>query len=199
MPVTGVVRISYPHLLEPKANQSGALKYSCCLLIPKSEKTLVQWFLDKIAAATAKGMETKWAGKAKPPKFRYAPLRDGDAELESGERTGKEYEGHYFINCSSNEPPGLLDRRGNTIFDKDVIYAGCKVRADINAFPFAANGNNGIGWGLNHVMFWEDGPRLDGRVAVNDAFKEFIQEPEQGDGDFDGHAPDPDDDTNDLM
>lgn len=171
--ITGIVRISYPHLFEPKANPSGVMKYSCCLLIPKDNADVVKGFKDEIASATARGKEKLWKGKV--PKFRYQPLRDGDEELESGERTGAEYGGCYFINCSSDDPPGVANRQGRAVTDKGVVFAGCYVRADVRAFPYENSGNRGVGWGLNHILFWEDGPRLDGKQALVDAFKDFVE------------------------
>jgi len=178
--ITTKCRISYPNLITPKANPSGALKYSCCLLIPKSDTQGVKEIQNAIAAATARGKEKIWNNKVPP--FRYKPLRDGDEELASGERSGREYEGHYFVNCSSNDPPGIVDQRGKPAMVDDLVYAGCFVRADINPFPYKNSGNSGIGWGLNNVMFIHDGERLDGRMKAEDAFAAYAtDEPRTGD------------------
>lgn len=172
--ITTVCRISYPALYEPKPNPSGALKYSCSLLVPKSDTKGVADIQAAIAKAIEKGKADVWKGKV--PKFRYEPLRDGDAELASGEKSSKEYEGHYFINCSSNEAPGVVGPDAKPLFDRDSIYAGCYVRADINPFPYLNSGNAGIGWGLNNVMLVREGERLDGRQRAEDAFAGFAQE-----------------------
>lgn len=171
--ITRVVRISYPALFEAKPNPSGALKFSCSLLIPKSDPVAVQEFRAAIDKATKVGMEKIWKGKM--PKFRYEPLRDGDAELESGEKTGQEYKGCYFINCSSDNAPGVVGPDGKVLMDQKAIYAGCYVRADVNPFPYSNSGNNGIGWGLNNVMLVRGGERLDGRMEAEDAFANFVE------------------------
>ena len=172
--ITGIVRISYPALFEAKPNPSGALKFSCSLLIPKSDTDTVAAIQKAIDKAIQNGKDKIWKGKM--PKFRYEPLRDGDAELESGEKTGKEYEGCYFINASSDNPPGVVGPDAKPLMDQGAIYAGCYVRADVNPFPYSNSGNNGVGWGLNNVMLVKDGERLDGRQRAEDAFSAFAED-----------------------
>lgn len=169
--ITCICRISYPALFEPKENPSGAMKYSCSLLIPKTDTEGVKAFRAMIEKAKQTGKEKLWKGKI--PKFRYEPMRDGDEELESGEKTGKEYEGHYFVNCSSNDPPGVVGKDAKPLFDQTAIFAGCYVRGDINPFPYDNSGNKGIGWGLNNIMFIREGERLDGRQKAEDAFADY--------------------------
>ena len=182
--IIGPCRISYPALFEAKPNPSGKLKFSCSLLIPKSNEKLVAEIRRAIEKATELGKEKVWKGKV--PKFRYEPLRDGDAELESGEKTGKEYKDHFFINCSSDNPPGVVGKDAKPLLDQSKIFAGCYVLADVNPFPYNNSGNNGIGWGLNNIMLKAEGERLDGRVAAEDAFAGYV-DPEDGQtGDADG-------------
>lgn len=172
--ITPVMRISYPALFEPKANPSGVMKYSCSLLISKDDKAGVQQLQDAIQKAIQKGKETLWSGKV--PNFRYQPLRDGDAELASGEKTGAEYKNSYFLNCSSNEAPGVVQATGSgpkPLLDTSAIFAGCYVRADINPFPYKNSGNSGIGWGLNNILLLKEGERLDGRMRATDAFANY--------------------------
>lgn len=171
--ITGIVRISYPALFEAKPNPSGVLKYSCSILIKKEDTATLNAIRAAIDKAIELGKEKIWKGKV--PKFRYEPLRDGDAELESGEKTGKEYKGCFFLNCSSDNPPGVVGRDAKPLLDQGKIYAGCYVRVDINPFPYSNSGNHGIGWGLNNVMFWEEGERLDGRVSAEEAFASFAE------------------------
>lgn len=169
--IIGPCRISYPAIFEAKPNPSGKLKFSCALLIPKSNETLVASIRKAIDKATETGKEKIWKGRV--PKFRYEPLRDGDAELESGEKTGKEYAGHYFINSSSDNPPGVVGPDGKPLLDQSKLYAGCYVLADVNPFPYTNSGNSGIGWGLNNLMLKAAGERLDGRQAAEDAFAAY--------------------------
>lgn len=175
--ITGEATISYPALFEPKPNPSGAMKYSCSLLFDKSDKKTVDELQAAIDRAIDRGKEKLWKGKK--PNFRYEPLRDGDAELASGEKTDPSYKGRVFINCSSDDAPGVVGPDAKKLFDQTKLYAGCVVRADINPFPYSNSGNNGIGWGLNNVMLVRDGQRLDGKMNAEDAFA--------------GHAKDEDD------
>lgn len=172
--ITGIVRLSYPVLFEAKENLSGALKFSASLLIPKTDKKAVEIIRQEIKAATEKGKSKCWSGKI--PKFTHQALRDGDEELEDGRKTGAEYKGHYFINCTSDKRPGVVDSKLQAIIDPEEIYAGCYVRAEVNAYPYSRSGSNGVTWGLNNVMKVKDGERLDGRQAAEDAFKDFAED-----------------------
>ena len=169
--ITGECIISYPALFEPKVNPSGAMKYSCSLLFEKMDTEAIASLTKAIDIAILKGKETKWSGKL--PKFRYQPLRDGDEELESGDKTDFVYEGKVFLNCSSDTPPGVVDSHAKALMDQNKIYAGCIVRADVNPFPYKHSGNAGIGWGLNNIMLIADGSRLDGKQNAEDAFSKF--------------------------
>jgi len=185
--ITSVCRISFPALFEPKANPSGALKYSCSLLIPKSDVAGDEAVKKAVDKAIEQGKEKLWKGKV--PKFRYEPLRDGDAELASGEKTSKEYEGHYFLNCAANTAPGVVGPDAKPLFDQGAIYAGCYVRADVNPYPYSNSGNHGVGWGLNNVMLVREGERLDGRQKAEDAFAGFTEPEALSQGGFGEDVP----------
>ena len=165
------MRISYPALFEPKENLSGVMKFSCSLLIPKTDKKGVEELRAEVAKAIARGKEKVWGGAV--PKFRYEPIRDGDEELATGEKKGAEYKGMYFVNCSSDNPPGVVGPDAKPLMDQRDIFAGCWVRADINPFPYKKGVNNGIGWGLNNIMLSREDERLDGRQKAEDAFAEY--------------------------
>ncbi|RLC76046.1 MAG: hypothetical protein DRI61_13985 [Chloroflexi bacterium] len=171
--ITPEVIISYPSIFEPKENPSGAMKYSCSILIDKSDKKGVADFEKAVATAIQKGRENIPAWKNKVPKFRYPALRDGDQELEDGTKTDPIYEGKLFIKCSSNDAPGVVGPDAKPLMNQDDLYAGCIVRLDVNPFPYSNSGNNGIGWGLNNVMLVREGERLDGRKNAETAFGAF--------------------------
>jgi len=179
--ITNPGTITFPVLFESKENLSGDLKFSCSLLIPKTDKEGIARFKAEIAKAVEKGKEKHWNGKV--PKFRYEPLRDGDKELESGDKDGAEYKGMMFINVSANDdsPPGVVGPDAQPLMDHGSMYSGCLVRLDIRAFPYKRGGNNGVGWWLNNVMLLDDGPRLDGKMNAVDAFAEYGQQPEVDD------------------
>ena len=172
--ITNKCIISYPALFEAKPNPSGAMKFSCSLLIDKTDTEGIAALEAAIDKAIAKGKETKWDGKT--PKFRYQPLRDGDEELESGDKADAIYKGKMFLNCSSDDAPGVVGPDAKPLMNQNELYAGCIVRADINPFPYKNSGNCGIGWGLNNVMLIDDGPRLDGKQNAEDAFGDYASD-----------------------
>ena len=106
----------------------------------------------------------KWGGKI-PPNLKL-PLRDGDVDRPEDPA----YADSYFINATSQEQPGVVDRKRVKITDPLAIYSGCYIRASINIYPFNANGNRGIAAGLSNIQFWEDGEPLNGRVRAEDEF-----------------------------
>ncbi len=174
--ITGKCIISYPHLFEASPNPSGVMKFSASFLIDKTDTVTIDEINKAIDKAKAKGKGSIWNNKI--PSFRYLPLRDGDAELANGEKEDPIYKGKFFLNASSDTMPGVVGPDGKPLFDQNRLYAGCIVRGDINPFPYKNSGNCGVGWGLNNVMLISDGDRLDGRVAAEDAFAEYVADEE---------------------
>lgn len=174
--VTGKVRLSYVHVFEPFSNSDDQPeKYSCVILIPKSDKTT----LAKIAAAQEAAKE---AGKAKtfngkiPGNLKFT-LHDGD---EDGDlERNPEYEGHMFMSVSSKTKPGIVDRDVNPILDSTEVYSGCYARVSINAFAYNTQGNKGISFGLNHIQKLADGDYLGGRSRAEDDFEPLEGEAEE--------------------
>lgn len=177
--ITGIVRLSYAHLFEPTAiDESQEKKYSVCLLIPKNDKET----LGKIKKAIEKAKEqgkSKWGGKI--PANLKLPLRDGDEERAEDH---PEYAGHYFVNCSSKQKPGIVDKNLNPILDSEEVYSGCYARASINFYPFDKAGNRGIACGLNNIQKIRDGEYLGGRSRAEDDFEEYEDESYDDDIDF---------------
>lgn len=176
--ITGQVRFSYLNAFEPKATPSGDLKYSASLLIPKEDKKSIQVIQSAIKDAIQVGIEKGKFNKAQVKALKL-PLRDGDKEFDSGNR-GPEYQGHYFLNATSANAPGVVKAQKNgppvPIIDADDFFSGCFGRADVNFFPYSAAGNKGVGVGLNNLLLVKEGERLDGRMKAEDAFSEFTDE-----------------------
>ena len=163
--ITGKVRFSYVNIFKSRAFQAGQdAKYSVCLLIPKEDKATIKKIKAAIDAAVQDGISSKWGGK-KPANLKL-PLRDGDVDRPEDPA----YADSYFINATSQEQPGVVDRKRVKITDPLAIYSGCYIRASINIYPFNANGNRGIAAGLSNIQFWEDGEPLNGRVRAEDEF-----------------------------
>lgn len=164
--ITGVVRGSFLHVWEPSSMQdNGPKKYSAALLIPKSDKATIAAInkaieeIKKDPAALA-----TWGGKL-PPVLKL-PLRDGDVEKPGDEN----YKGHYWINATSSQQPGVLDSDKNEMIDKTKLYSGCYLKADINLYAFNKNGNRGIAVGLNNILKVKDGLALAGKESASVAF-----------------------------
>lgn len=174
--VTGKVRLSYANIWEPKETD-GKLKYSCALLIPKSDKETVRKIKAIVDALKAEAA-TKYKGKL-PTSFKL-PLHDGDDEKPDDEA----YAGHFYLNAYANTKPGIAkpigkDATGKTKFqeitDTTEVYSGCFAKVSINFYAYD-NQSKGIGVGLNNIVKVQDGETLAGRASVNEDF---------GDEDFD--------------
>jgi len=114
---TGKVRFSYVHVFEkyvPKNNPGQKAKYSLSVIIRKSDKKTIDAI--KAAIEAAKQDTSKWGGKL--PKNLKTPLRDGDAESDD-----PAYAGCYYINCTSERKPGVVDADLQPIFDAEELYS----------------------------------------------------------------------------
>ena len=77
--VTGVVRLSYANVWEPKSVNGGTAKYSVSLIIPKSDTKTIEAINKAIDAAIEEG-KGKFGGKVPNRSALKLPLRDGDIE-----------------------------------------------------------------------------------------------------------------------
>ena len=172
--ITGKVRLSYTHIFEAQSIDGGDEKFSTAILIPKSDKETLKKIKASVEAAKELG-KSKWGGKI-PPNCK-TPLRDGDEERPDDEA----YAGHYFLNASSKNKPGIAKpigkgANGKTKFqeitDTTEVYSGCYAKVSLNFYPFDAKGNRGVAAGLNNVVKIQDGDFLGGRASLNDDFSE---------------------------
>ena len=161
---TGEVRLSYVHLFKPYAFQPGQEeKFSCTILIPKSDTETMTRINNAIAAATEKGVSDKWNG-VRPPVIPN-PVYDGDGVRPSdGMAFGPECRGHYVLTASSKAdyPPEVVDAQLNPVINQSEIYSGIYGRVNISFFPYAFGGKKGIGCGLGPVQKTRDGEPLGG-------------------------------------
>ena len=165
--VTGKVRLSYVHLFESFANNPGEdLKFSCTILIPKSDTVTLGKIKTAQKAAAENGKSTKFDGKI--PANLNSTMHDGDEEADL--ERNPEYAGHYYMAMSSKTRPGVVDSNLNAVLDPTSVYSGCYARVSINAFPYNSKGKKGVSFGLNHVQFLADGEPLDGRTRAKDDF-----------------------------
>jgi hypothetical protein len=100
------------------------------------------------------------------------PLRDGDIDREDDPA----YRDSWFINATSKNKPGIVDKDLNQVLDSTEVYSGCYGRVNVNFYAFDVSGNRGIACGLNHVQKTADGEPLAGGVSVEDAFAEDLDD-----------------------
>jgi hypothetical protein len=100
------------------------------------------------------------------------PFRDG------AEREGQGYgSGTTFINVSSKQQPGVVDRyagpngKPRPITDLSELYPGCFVHATVRPFSYDTNGSKGVSFALNNLQKLRDGERIDGRLRAEDEFE----------------------------
>ena len=165
---TPVFRSSYAFVHEPRETPNGEMKYQLCMIFNKDDVAQ----LKQVAQAVINACSNKFGVDInKWPKNLKCPMRDGDEE-----RDNAEYENCYFMNCGNKNKPGIVDRQVNPITDPSEFYSGCYARASLSFYPYDVKGNKGVGCGLNNLMFWEDGERLDGSTDASDDFKEYTEE-----------------------
>ncbi len=184
--ITGKVRLSYTHIFNPQKDDQGEDKYSTAILIPKSDKDTLRKIKGAVDAAKEQG-KSKWGGKI--PANIKLPLRDGDEERPDDEA----YAGHYFLNATSKNKPGIAKPIGKgadgkmkfqEITDSTEVYSGCYAKASINFYPFDVKGSRGIAAGLNNIVKIQDGEFLGGRANLQDDFADAeFEDDEYGDDD----------------
>lgn len=166
--VTGTVRISYEHLLKPYANQPGQdEKYSCTMLIPKTDVATKAAIDAAIQESINEGVSSKWNGTrpAQPP----TPLWDGDGVRQNGEAFGPECKGCWVMTASSKKQPEVVDQNVQPILSASEIYSGMYARVSLRFFAYSNAGRKGIGCGLGNVQKIQDGEPLGGgTTAVED-------------------------------
>lgn len=168
--VTGEVRLSYAHLLEPRSSFEGQdPKYSAVILVPKTDTKTIEAIKAAQQEALENGKSSKFNGSI--PKNWKNTLRDGDVDGDLDKNP--EYAGNMFMNVSSKTKPGIVDANLQPVMDAGEVYSGVYARVSINAFPFSAQGNKGVSFGLNNVMVLGKGDPLAGGTRAEDDFKEF--------------------------
>ena len=160
--VTGIVRLSYANIWDPKAPVSGGdPRYSCSLIIPKSDTETVDAINRAIDCAIQEGIG-KFGGKIPNKAALKLPLRDGDLEREDDA-----YKGCWIIKANSKTAPQVVDRHVQPIIDRSEIYSG-------------VNGNKGVACGLGNIQKIRDGEPLGGHTNASNDFDAV----DDGDEDF---------------
>ena len=167
---TGEVRLSYVHLLQAYAQQQNAEpKYSCTVLVPKSDVTTKAAIDAAINAAIEAGVSAKWKG-FRPPRIAIS-VHDGDgARPSDGMPFGDECKGCWVFTASCKNRPQIVDTNMQEVIDSNKVYSGVYARVNVNFFAYENSGKKGIGCGLNCVQILHDGEALGGGVSAAEAF-----------------------------
>lgn len=170
---TGEARLSYVHLFKPYASMQGQEeKFSCTILVPKSDTATKARIDAAIEAAKQRGVAEKWNGQCPP--VVPTPVYDGDGVRPSdGMAFGPECKGHWVFTASAkvDYPPEVVDKMGNPIINQSEVYSGMYGRVNVTFYPYAFGGKKGIGCGLGPVQKLRDGEALGGgRVSASQAF-----------------------------
>lgn len=163
--VTGVVRLSYANVWEPKSINGGAEKFSVSLIIPKADTKTLGAIQKAIDSAIEEG-RGKFGGKVPSKATLKLPLRDGDVDRPDDEA----YTNCYFINANSSSAPEIVDKSLNPVLNRSEVYSGVYARVSINFYAFNSNGNRGIACGLGNIQKVRDGEPLGGKTSASDDF-----------------------------
>lgn len=169
--VTGVVRLSYANVWEPKSINGGAEKYSVSIIIPKSDTKTIAAINAAVDAAIEEG-KGKFGGKAPNRSALKLPLRDGDIDRPEDEA----YANSYFVNANSIIAPQIVDRNIQPILDRSEVYSGVYARVSLNFYAFNSNGNKGVACGLGNIQKIRDGEPLGGRSSAEDDFADSVDD-----------------------
>ena len=177
--VTNKSRLSYVHLFKPYAYMPGQEeKYSCTILVPKTDVATKQAIDNAIAVATERGIKDRLNG-VKPPVLAI-PVYDGDGVRPSdGMPFGEECKGHWVFTASAKAdyPPQVVDQSVQPILNQTEVYSGMYANVCVNFYPYAFGGKKGIGVGLGPVQKVADGEPLGGTSASASSVFSAISQP----------------------
>lgn len=179
--VTGKVRLSYAHLLEPHKNplddENAKPKYSVQLLIPKADRVTKAKIDAAIKAACENALETGKLKKGTPIDRLPNPVHDGDGYKSDGyTEYGPEAKGCWVLAASSIDKPKIVDLNRDVIIDPMEIYSGMYARVGLDFYVYS-NRKVGVGCGLGNIQKVADGDPLGGsRVSVDDDFDDGYED-----------------------
>lgn len=169
----GPVLGSYANIFKPRAvDPKDEPKYSISLLFAKDAKGPEAKSLEELRKMIDFVATQKFGPNYKKlPNFKI-PLRDGDVEKPDH----KEYANKIFANASSTRPVGCVDRQLKPVTTESDAYSGCKFVASVNVYAFEKKGNKGVALGLNNLLVFEKGERIDGRKEAAADFAEYSED-----------------------
>lgn len=168
------VRLSYCNLFQAKPpfnNPNGDPKFSCTILVPKTNTEAKAAIDAAIQQAIESGVAKAWVG-VRPPQPNIC-IHDGDGVKPSdGSPYGEECKGMWVFTASAKQdrPPFVVDGQVQKIIDPTQVYSGMWANVNVNFFAYNSAGKKGIGCGLNGVQKVRDDVPLSGQVTPEEAF-----------------------------
>ncbi|MBO5638264.1 MAG: DUF2815 family protein, partial [Oscillospiraceae bacterium] len=149
-------------------------KYSCTILIPKTDTATKADIDASMKAAYEAAVTNDWKGAR--PQLRNALIYDGDGVRNDGTPFGPECKGHWVMTANSKRKPQVvhISNLKAELAPQD-IYSGMYARVTVNFFAFSVNGNRGIGCGLGNVLKIRDGEPLSGGASAASDFEGLEQ------------------------
>lgn len=171
--VTGVVRLSYAHVGQPKDWGEGEEpKYEATALYEPGSETdkIIQRLIEDIFNAHDRseladvelGENCELIGKNV-----HDPIQDGN------DHKNDEYKGMLYFKATSKSKPALWEDNGDPMLDPADMYSGAFVQFSITGQAWRnKKGKAGISLYLNAIKFIEDGDELSGASASHDEFED---------------------------
>lgn len=162
------VRVSFPHIFEPKAFPgSPVAKFSCTFLL---DKTIHKDLIIKVAALIKEVALSNFKDKKLPMADKLC-LRDGDL-------TGREENvGCWVLTASEAKRPIVVDQSRTPLVKEDeVIYPGCRVNAKVRLWAQDNQYGRRINANLIGVQFAGDAERFAGgrpNYSADDVFDDI--------------------------
>lgn len=170
------VTFNYVKVFEPDALDG---KYSAQIVFAKNNPALPE-LLKAAQEAVQTGVDRFGKAFANDPTVKKVIAGDVTCLLHDGdvEKAGdSEYEGCYYKSVSSKSQPEIVRKNttgigGNLIEIKseDEFRSTDKGWVNVSVFPFAQQGNKGIGIGLNHILKTDTGARTFSKPKAEDIF-----------------------------
>ena len=183
--ITPEFRVSFPAVFKPAKFEKNEPKYGVTMLFPKKTD------ISALKKAAFNAAIEQFGSKENFPEDLKWPWKDGDKKKKGTPG----YAGTIYISARSKESnqPGIVDQRREPIISEKDFYAGCYARAEIIAYYYDVNGNEGISFSLQNVQKLRDGEAFSGKKKAEDVFDEV--EMEEDDQSFYDNG---DEDENDM-
>ena len=156
--ITPEFRGSFVTLNKPRAFGDGNAKYSITILLPEDDA-----FWAKLESVIEKCALKRF--EKIPPRLK-SPIRDGS------ETEYEDWDGHKFVQASSEQRPGCVDTDLEDIVERGELYSGAWYRASIRAYAwhYPKMNKKGVSLELDNVMKVRDDEPFSGKSSAMDDF-----------------------------